>query len=52
MNDLVYLIKGSNLSTYADDTRTFFADKDPLIVQEIINFDLSYVHKWFFQKWH
>ena len=27
MNDLVNLIKGSNLSTYADDTRAFFADK-------------------------
>jgi len=26
MDDLVYLIKGSNLSSYADDTQTFFAD--------------------------
>ena len=42
MNDLVYVIKLSNLSTYADDTQIFFADKDPLIVQETINSGLSY----------
>ena len=29
MNDLVYVIKRSNPSTYADDTRIFFDDKDP-----------------------
>ena len=42
MNDLVCVIKLSNLSTYADDTQIFFADKDPLIVQETINSGLSY----------
>ena len=36
------MIKLSNLSTYADDTQIFFADKDPLIVQETINSGLSY----------
>ena len=48
MNDLVYVIKRSNLSTYADDTQIFFADKDPLVVQDTINSDLSYVDKCFF----
>ena len=52
MNDLVYVIKRSNLSTYPDDTQIFFADKGPVIVQETINSDLSYVDKWFLEKWH
>ena len=34
MNDLVYVIKRSNLSTYADDTQILFDDKGPWIVQE------------------
>ena len=50
MNDLVYVIKRSNLSTYADDTQIFFADKGPVIVQETINSDLSYVDKWFLEN--
>ena len=50
MNDLVYVIKRSNLSTYADDTQIFFADKGPLIVQETINSELSYVDKWFLEN--
>ena len=50
MKDLVYVLKRSNLSTYADDTQTFFADKDPLIVQETINSYLSYVDKWFLEN--
>ena len=50
MNDLVYVIKRSNLSAYADDTQIFFGDKDPLIVQESRNSDLSYVDKWFLEK--
>ena len=37
-------------STYADDTQIFFADTDPLIVQETINSDLSNVDKRFFGK--
>ena len=31
-------------------TQIFFADKDPLIVQESINSDLSYVDKWFLEN--
>ena len=50
MNDLVYVIKRSNLSAYAEDTQIFFGDKDPLIVQESRNSDLSYVDKWFLEK--
>ena len=50
MNDHVYVIKSSNLSTYADDTQIFLGDKDPLIVQESRNSDLSYVDKWFLEK--
>ena len=34
INDHVYVIKRSDLSTYADDTQNFFTDKDPLIAQE------------------
>ena len=47
MNDLAYVIKHSSLSAYADDTQIFHADKDPLIVQELINTDLSHVDKWY-----
>ena len=50
MNDLVYVIKRSNLSIYADDTQIFFADKGPSIVQETINSELSYVDKWFLEN--
>ena len=39
INDHVYVIKRSDLSTYADDTQNFFTDKDPLIAQETINSD-------------
>ena len=47
INHHVYVIKCSDLSTYADDTQNFFADKDPLIAQETINSDLSpRIHKW------
>ena len=31
-------------------TQIFFADKGPLIVQETINSDLSYVDKWFLEN--
>ena len=53
MNDLVYVINVETYtyqSTCADDTQIFFADKDPLIVQETINSDLSNVDKRFFGK--
>ena len=41
------VIKRSSLSAYADDTQILHADKDPLIVQELINTDLSHVDKWY-----
>lgn len=46
VNDLAYVIKRSNLSTYADDTQIFYADKDPVKIQDNINSDLSFVDKW------
>lgn len=42
MNDLVYAVKQSRLSAYADDTQIFFADSTPEKVEEVINVDLAH----------
>ena len=47
MNDLVYVVKQSSLSAYADDTQIFYADKDLIRVEENINADLSNVDNWY-----
>ena len=41
MNDLVYAIKESKLTNYADDTKLHYSHKDPDIVETEINKDLD-----------
>lgn len=50
MNDLVYAVKQSRLSAYADDTQIFFADSTPEKVEEVINADLVHVDQWYKQN--
>ena len=50
MNDLVYAVKQSRLSAYADDTQIFFADSTPEKVEEVINADLARVDQWYEQN--
>ena len=45
MNDLVYAVKQSKLSTCADDNQIFFADSKP--EKEVINADLANVDRWY-----
>ena len=50
MNDLVYAVKQSTLSAYADDTQIFFVDSTAEKVEEVINADLANVDKWYEQN--
>ena len=50
MNDLVYVVRQSTLSAYADDTQIFFADSTAEKVEEVINADLANVDKWYEQN--
>ena len=47
MNDLVYLIKNCDLSTYDDDTQIFAAETEPVKLQEVINTDLAAIDRWY-----
>ena len=47
MNDVVYAVRQSTLSAYADDTQIFFADSTAEKVEEVINADLGNVDKWY-----
>lgn len=49
MNDLVYIVKQSRLSAYADDTQTFFTDSTAEKVEEV-NADLANVDEWYEQN--
>ena len=49
MNDLVYAVKQSRLSAYADDMQIFYADSTPEKV-EVINAALAYVDQWYEQN--
>ena len=50
MNDLVYVVRQSTVSAYADDTQIFFADTTAEKVEEVINADLANVDKWYEQN--
>ena len=50
LNDLVYAVKQSRLSAYADDTQIVFADSTAEKVEEAINADLANVDQWYKQK--
>jgi len=47
MDDLLYVIEKSTLSTYADDTQIFYADNELSKVEETINNDLISADIWF-----
>lgn len=47
LNDLVYAVKHSSLSAYADDTQICFADSKPEKVEDVINADLANVDRWY-----
>lgn len=47
MNDLVYLMKNCNISTYADNTQIFAAETEPDKLQEMINTDLAAIERWY-----
>lgn len=47
LNDLVYAVKQSSLSAYADDTQICFADSKPEKVEDVINADLANVDRWY-----
>ena len=47
MNDLVYAIKESKLTNYADDAKLHYSHKDPDIVETEINKDLDRANTWF-----
>ena len=47
LNDLVYAVKQSTLSAYADDIQIFFAGSTAEKVEEVINADLANVYKWY-----
>ena len=50
VNDLVYDVKQSTLSAYADDIQIFFAGSTTEKVEEVINADLANVDKWYEQN--
>ena len=50
LNDLVYVIKRSYVSTSEDDTQIFVSNEDPLLVQGTIISDFSHVDRWFLEN--
>ena len=50
MNDVVYLMKNCNISTYADNTQIFAAETEPDKLQEMINTDLAAIERWYDTK--
>ena len=50
INDLVYAVRQSTLSAFADDTQIFFADSTAEKVEEVINADIANVDKWYEQN--
>ena len=46
MNDLVYAIKESKLTNYADDNKLHYSHEDPDIVETEINKDLDHANTW------
>ncbi len=46
INDLQNQIKQAKITLYADDTAIFYASKDLLEIQRVLNQELGYAHKW------
>lgn len=47
MNDLVYAVKHSTSSVYADDTQAFYANSASEKVEEVIIRDLANIDQWY-----
>ena len=46
MNDLNYVIEGTSLRLYADDTTAYASDISPVVLEYIINSNLQVVCTW------
>ena len=47
VNDLNYFITNTSLRLYADDTTQYASDLSPMVLQFVINSDLSVLSRWF-----
>ena len=47
LNDLFYFIRRGNLSNYADDNEVYFSNRDPDVVESVINDERSIAGRWF-----
>ena len=47
VNDLNYFITNTSLRLYADDTTEYASDVSPMVLQFVINSDLSVLSRWF-----
>ena len=45
-NDLLYIIRSSEINTYADDTQFFTSDQDPVTIQLSMQANLQSVSEW------
>ena len=47
VNDLNYLVANTSLRLYADDTTEYASDASPIVLQSVLNSDLSVLSRWF-----
>ena len=50
INDLSTTLSRCKLILYADDTVLYFADRDPIIIQNTLNYDANKISSWFLQN--
>lgn len=47
VNDLNYFVANTSLRLYADDTTEYASDASPIVLQYVLNSDLSALSRWF-----
>ena len=47
VNDLNYFVANTSLRLYADDTTEYASDASPIVLQSVLNSDLSVLSRWF-----
>ena len=47
VNDLNYFNTNTSLRLYADDTTEYASDVSPVVLQFVINSDMSVLSRWF-----
>ena len=47
LNDLNYFVANTSLRLYADDTTEYASDASPIVLQSVLNSDLSVLSRWF-----